>query len=125
MYRELDHTADVRYEIVCDSLKCIFSDLIEIFKDHYSPVFLDECTVVEYDINKSIEDLVFDVVNDWIYMIDAKKLFPKECEVQQKLLVRFCKVQKIHGTEFKALTYHGLQIVEEKNILKLKVVFDT
>ncbi len=125
MYRELDHTADVRYELTCDSIECIFSDLIEIFKSHYKPKLLDDCLKVEYSLNKPVEDMIFDVVNDWIYMIDAKRLFPTECEIQQDLVVRFCTVGELHGAEFKALTYHGLNVFTEENVLKLKVVFDT
>ncbi len=126
MYRELDHTADVQFEIVCESINCVFLDLIEIFKTHYEPIFLSYCVEIEYSINKSLEDLVFDTVNDWIYLIDAKGLFPTDCVVDgQTLRVRFCAFRSLRGTEFKALTYHGLRISVDENVLKLKVVFDT
>lgn len=125
MYRELDHTADLRYELICDDTETLFGDLIQILMDNYKPV-LEKRTAFEkeYPI-KEIEDLVFDTVNDWIYMIDAKKLFPYNCTVGDTLKCDFVGFSKLQGIELKALTYHELKVAQKEGKIILRVVFDT
>ncbi len=125
MYRELDHTADLRYELICDSFESLFTDLIEILKDNYRPVLKkDVFFQKEYPI-KEIEDMVFDTVNDWIYMIDARKLFPNNCRIGNLLYCDFVGFSELHGIELKALTYHELKVAQKEGKIILKVVFDT
>ncbi len=125
MYRQLNHTADVRYEIICDSEEQLFKEFINIFKDHYTVRFKDKETTFEYELSKSIEDAIFDIVNDWIYLIESKKLFPWDCRVENgKLICAFREYEQIEGTELKAVTYHGL-VVNRSDKIVLKVVFDT
>ncbi len=125
MYRELDHTADLRYELICHDMESLFSDLIQILMDNYKPV-LGKTPVLEkeYPI-KEMEDLVFDTVNDWIYMIDAKKLFVHSCRIDNTLKCDFVTFSKLQGIELKALTYHELKITQKEGKIILKVVFDT
>jgi len=121
----LNHTADVRYEIVCDSEEEIFKELVRIFKDHYSVKFKEQETKLEYDLSKNLEDAVFDIVNDWIYLIESRKLFPYDCRIENdKLVCTFREFEEIEGTELKALTYHGMD-VERSDKIVLRVVFDT
>ncbi|MCS7174415.1 archease [Pseudothermotoga sp.] len=125
MYRQLNHTADVRYEIVCHSEEQLFKEFINIFKDHYSVQLKEREVVVEYDLPESLEDAVFDIVNDWIYLLESKKLFPEDCYVEdEKLVCKFREFERIDGTELKAVTYHGLS-VEKSDKIVLRVVFDT
>lgn len=125
MYRQLDHTADVRYEIVCDNEEQLFKEFINIFKDHYSVKMKEQETIVEYDLSGKLEDAVFDIVNDWIYLLESKKLFPEDCHISDgKLVCRFREFERIGGTELKAVTYHGLSVQRFDKIV-LKVVFDT
>ncbi|GAB4313001.1 MULTISPECIES: archease [Pseudothermotoga] len=123
MYRELNHPSDICYELVCDDLQEIFSDLIKIFKSCYSPELKNNFIKKEYPVQNP-EDMVFDVVNDWIYTISAKKFFPDECKISEKLICKFRKIENLYGTELKALTYHGLQLRHQKGKIVLKVVFD-
>jgi len=125
VYRQLNHTADVRYEIVCDSEEEVFKELVRIFKDHYSVRLKEQETKLEYDLSKNLEDAVFDIVNDWIYLIESRKLFPYDCHIQNdRLVCTFREFEEIEGTELKALTYHGLG-VERSDKIVLRVVFDT
>ncbi|WP_448517322.1 archease [Pseudothermotoga sp.] len=125
MYRQLNHTADVRYEIVCNNEEEIFKELVKIFKDHYSVKFKERETKLEYDLSKNLEDSIFDIVNDWIYLIESRRLFPCDCYIENgRLVCCFKEFQEIQGTELKALTYHGL-VVERSDKIVLRVVFDT
>jgi SHS2 domain-containing protein len=125
VYRQLNHTADVRYEIVCNNEEEIFKELVRIFKDHYSVKLKERETKLEYDLSKSLEDAIFDIVNDWIYLIESRRLFPCDCHVENgRLVCRFKEFEEIQGTELKALTYHGL-VVERSDKIVLRVVFDT
>lgn len=125
MHRQLNHTADVRYEIVCDNEEQLFKEFVNIFKEHYLVHFGRREVTVEYELSKNLEDAVFDIVNDWIYLIESKKLFPYDCHIENgKLVCRFKEIEKIEGTELKALTYHGLNIERSSKIV-MKVVFDT
>ncbi|HOJ88073.1 MAG TPA: archease [Pseudothermotoga sp.] len=125
MYRELDHTADLRYELICDDLQSLFDDLIKILKDNYKPVLSSKIVLRKEYPMKEIEDMVFDTVNDWIYMIDAQRLFPCDCKIDGSLRSDFATIFELHGTELKALTYHELKVVQKEGKIMLKVVFDT
>lgn len=124
MYRELDHTADLRYELICDDIESLFGDLIQILVDNYKPVLGNKIVLKKEYPMKEIEDLVFDTVNDWIYMIDAKKVFPYSCRVDSTLQCDFVVFSELRGIELKALTYHELKITQKEGKIILKVVFD-
>lgn len=124
MYRELDHTADLRYELICDDIESLFGDLIQILVDNYKPVLGNKAVLKKEYPMKEIEDLVFDTVNDWIYMIDAKKVFPYSCRADSTLQCDFVVFSELRGIELKALTYHELKITQKEGKIILKVVFD-
>lgn len=124
MYRELDHVADLRYELVCEDLESVFRDLIFILKANYRPVLKRNVVLEKQYQTKEIEDMVFDVVNDWIYMIDAQKVFPVECKMEDLLYCSFAGFSKLKGVELKALTYHELKAQKSEGKIMLKVVFD-
>ncbi|MEJ5229114.1 MAG: archease [Pseudothermotoga sp.] len=125
MYRELDHVADLRYELVCEDLESVFCDLILILKSNYKPVLKRKVVLEKQYQIKEIEDMVFDVVNDWIYMIDAQKVFPLQCRMGNLLYCSFVGFSKLRGLELKALTYHELKAQTNEGKIMLKVVFDT
>lgn len=124
MYKEIDHTADVAYEIIADNFLEILEDIIEIIKINYKPKNLN-CDVresQEYDVQEN-EDGIFDIVNDWIAAIELG-YFPVGVEKKQKYITYFCSYETIEGDMFKALTYHNLKIDTKGDKLSLKVVFD-
>ncbi|HEY8542220.1 MAG TPA: archease [Pseudothermotoga sp.] len=124
MYRELDHAADLRYELICDDIESLFNDLIQILVDNYEPILKHEVVFKkEYPV-KEIEDMIFDTVNDWIYMIDVRKIFPYSCEIDDVLYCDFVAFSELKGTELKALTYHDLKIEQKEGKIILRVVFD-
>ncbi|MBT1248254.1 MULTISPECIES: archease [unclassified Thermosipho (in: thermotogales)] len=121
MYKEIDHTADVSYEICAQSFLEILKDIIEIFKENYIPkINCKSYRHYKYKLKEN-EDAIFDIVNDWIASIELG-YFP--VEIYADYTVKFCPFDGITGNGFKALTYHKLKIEKIENMLKIKVVFD-
>jgi SHS2 domain-containing protein len=124
MYREIDHTADIAFEIVNDTFLGLLEDILKIIHDTYKVenINCNIAKVQEYDIKEN-EDGVFDIVNDWIAAIELG-YFPVKIEKDKKYKTTFCSYSKIEGETFKALTYHNLKIEKKANKLSIKVVFD-
>ncbi|ABR31039.1 hypothetical protein SU69_06025 [Thermosipho melanesiensis] len=121
MYREINHTADVAYEIEANSFLEILNDILNILKENYLPsINCKNPKFHKYKIREN-EDAIFDTVNDWIASIELG-YFP--VELDKDYVVKFCSFEHLDGTGFKALTYHNLKLERDKNKLKLKVVFD-
>ncbi|MBZ4650499.1 archease [Thermosipho sp. (in: thermotogales)] len=115
MYREIDHTADIAFEIVNDTFLGLLEDILKIIHDTYKVenINCNIAKVQEYDIKEN-EDGVFDIVNDWIAAIELG-YFPVKIEKDKKYKTTFCSYSKIEGETFKALTYHNLKI--EKKLI--------
>lgn len=126
MYRQLEHGADLRFELENDSFESVFQDLADLLFNLCEPVLADEILVKTYEIaTENFDDTVFDVVNDWIYTIYGQEFFPVKCYLNNDILhCTFKRISAMNGTEIKALTYHGLEFKEEAGKIKAKVVFD-
>lgn len=146
MYREIEHKADISYEIEAQNFEEFLKDVVEILLEN-STIFLTNSERFEaieeinkdekdrsandsdleflikkcYNINnesQNYEDFVFDLVNDIISMID-RSFYPKKVK-------GFCVYfSKAHiSCKIKALTYHRLFVKYEGNKLHARMVFD-
>ncbi len=123
MYRELEHTADLRYEVFSENLVEFLKDLIGIIKENleYEEAVISDFKVKCYKLLKNLnDDVVFDVVNDIISLIDRKYL----PESVQDVCITFKKVL-VTNLKIKALTYHMLSVsVDNFGKISATLVFD-
>ena len=126
MYRQLEHSADLRFELENDSFEGIFQDFADLLFDLCQPTLVDEIFVKTYEVTtESFDDTVFDVVNDWIYTIYGQRFSPFRCYLNSGILrCTFKRISVMNGIEIKALTYHDLRFKKEAGKIKAKVVFD-
>ncbi|SHH17476.1 archease [Thermosipho atlanticus] len=125
MYKEIDHTADVAYEIKSESFEGILKEILNIIKENYKPKNIN-CSIKhtqKYKIAEN-EDGLFDVVNDWIAAIDLG-FFPIDIRKHSDVYIsEFCSYKGLEGEKFKALTYYNLNIEKTNTYFYTKVVFD-
>ncbi|MFN3691393.1 MAG: archease [Fervidobacterium sp.] len=147
MYREIEHKADISYEIEAQNFEEFLKDVVEILLEN-STIFstnserfeaieeinkdeknrndfinsdleslLEKCYNINNE-NQNYEDFVFDLVNDIISMID-RSFYPKKVK-------GFCVYfSKAHiSCKIKALTYHRFFVKYEGNKLHARMVFD-
>ncbi|MBO8160554.1 MAG: archease [Thermosipho sp. (in: Bacteria)] len=125
MYKEINHTADVAYEITAKDFEDLLKNILNIIKENYLPKNINCNTkhVQTYNISEN-DDGLFDIVNDWISSIDLG-YFPISVKKDKNTYItEFCSYQGLNGEKFKALTYHELNIKYKNGYLFTKVVFD-
>jgi len=132
LYREIEHKADVAYEIIASSVEEVFRDIVSIIKDntHYLVEEssehnknlhnkLEKCyNIINDDTGEYDDNKLFDAVNDMISLVD-RGYYPFETD---GCCVRYYK-SKIY-TELKALTYYNLKIETKDNQIHIRMVFD-
>jgi SHS2 domain-containing protein len=123
MYRSIKHTADEAYEILFEDPEELFKDLVDIIRNTAEYRSLNRKVEKVYRLSKNIEDDVFDITNDLIYMVE-KGWIPKEVSVEGNELVVMFEKSKVEKFDFKALTYHMLNIDEVDGKKRIRVVFD-
>ncbi len=124
MIRELEHTADVAYELTFKDLKELFCDIISILKSHASFVLSGEEMEEEYPLGGNVEDDIFDLTNEMIFNIDSGWI-PEKVEVENGKVKILYKAASVLSFPIKALTYHMLRVEDAENSMKrVKVVFD-
>jgi len=125
MFKEINHTADVAFEIKAKSFEELLKDILQILKKNYKPKNINcyNKSAQNYLINED-EDGVFDIVNDWIAAIDLGYFPVKIWKDDNFYITEFCSYKELEGEKFKALTYHKLKIEKINDYLYTKVVFD-
>ncbi len=123
MYRELEHTADLRYEVFSENLVEFLNDLIGIIKENleYEETETVDFNVKCYESLKNLnDDVIFDVVNDIISLVDRNYL----PESIQDVCITFKRVL-VTNFKIKALTYHMLKVsVDNCGKISATLVFD-
>ncbi|MDK2886693.1 MAG: protein archease [Thermosipho sp. (in: thermotogales)] len=125
MFKEINHTSDIAYEIKANTFEELLQDILQIIKENYKPKIIN-CSIKslqKYEINED-EDGVFDIVNDWIAAIDLGYFPNKILKKDDVFITEFCSYKELEGEKFKALTYHKLKIEKTNGYLYTKVVFD-
>jgi len=125
MRKQINHTADLAYEIESYDIIGLLREIIGIFSEHYNPVLEDFLKEKTYSVYEPLEDFLFDVVNDWIFEISIG-CFPHDIikKGDEEITVKFKKIRERKGEEIKALTYHLLKLEKQGEKLRTKVVFD-
>ena len=130
-YKVLDHTADVMFEGYGKNLNELFENSAIATTD----VMVDRKTLgkkIKKEIkieNKRIDSLLFDFLEEIIYLKDAEELLFKEFKVSIKdgKLKAICSGEKIDREkhklklDVKAVTLHKFEVKQVKN--KWKAVF--
>ena len=124
MIKELEHTADIAYEISFKDLKELFYDIMIVLRNHASFVSVEGYMREEYSLSGNIEDDIFDITNEMIFKIDSGWI-PREIEVKSNKVKVSYRAASVLSFPIKALTYHMLKVEDaEDDMKKVKVVFD-
>lgn len=136
LYREIEHKADLAYEIFVSDIDELLRDLIEIFKENAETEssknfeilndnlqnIVKKCynikMIKDKDESDEFIDSVFDAVNDIISLID-RGYFPVKAENSCVYLIPLRVIFRI-----KALTYHSLRVKVLGSRIHFWMVFD-
>lgn len=134
-FREIDHTADIGIEVVADDRPTLFEraawGTFAMLTDVRS-VESEESRTVEVE-GKNQEDLMVNWLSELNFLhITEHELFSrfKVEEMSDKHLAATVHGEAIDRerhpiyTEIKAITYHGLEIVQEDGTWRVQVIYD-
>jgi len=124
MRKQIDHTADLAYEIESHDIIGLLKEIIDILFEHYKPNLGNFSKEKAYNICEPLEDFIFDTVNDWIFEISVGHFPHDMIKKDGEIVVKFKKVLRRKGEEIKALTYHLLRLEKRGEKIRTKVVFD-
>ena len=116
-------------QLVCNSILATVNEMVDLSK-----VEPKDEVILEVE-SAGFPYLLADILNEILYLFDAKKFVPSVCEVLQlepegkyaKLLLKGEKYNPSkHGKKLllKAATYHRLRMEKENNRYKAEIIFD-
>ncbi len=130
-FSEIPHTADLAVVVWADCFKALLQESIQAMFALMGAHAADmPSTMRHLAINLAVqrEDVLVDVLAEVLYLCEDEKLVCTAVDFTQQanqLLI------DLHVTPYeqitrliKAVTYHGLNIVEENGLLKVTIVFD-
>ncbi len=137
-HKFIDHTADIAVELTADSFEEL---IIESLRSYNESVFgsIDEHSNEILEINlaeRSREELLVSFLNEINYLLSVKKWISKAIEdltINRKngIQILTCNLRGCLLTndielkeEIKSVTYHQMEIKEEKGKLITRIVFD-
>ena len=128
-------TADFEFEATAESLDSLFAECGKaIFMAISDLDLIDRKISVEFNINaESLEDLLFGLLSELIYLKDTKKLLFSQFNVE--ISDNYCLYCKAIGEPFdrqkhqpkidvKAATYHNLKIIKTDCGYSVRVILD-
>lgn len=131
LYKELDHTGDLAYEITSQNIEEFLKDVVNIliknsetsFYENSKDINFDEIIEKCYNIVENVEgeklsDSIFDMVNDIISFIDRgfyPLKFQGNCVYFHKSMINL---------KIKALTYHKFVVEKHGECINARMVFD-
>lgn len=136
-FKYLDHTADVKFQAYGKTLNEAFSNLILATTN-----VLTDVNKIQNNVEKTIkikaktkESLLFDLVNELIFLLDTEMFISGKVESMKilKLKDSFSLSTKLHGDnckhyemtgDIKAPTYNFMFIKEKKNETTIQMVLD-
>jgi SHS2 domain-containing protein len=134
-YILIDHTADIGIDVFGATLSELFANAAFALFDIITDLSKVEGKV-EYKISISgidKEQLLVNWLSELLYLHDVKNLLFKDfCVVNitdnqlnaTVLGETFIENKHVIKTEIKAVTYHGLSIIQEDHYWKARVIFD-
>jgi|Deesub1362B_J571_1020462.scaffolds.fasta_scaffold00070_121 SHS2 domain-containing protein len=136
-YEYFDHTADVGFIVRAESLERLFEESAEALMGIMLPLETIECKIHDsFSVTgDSLEDLLYDFLSEFLYLLDAENMIFKKFEVEIdegnpfKLFAKICgeKVdpkRHIFESYVKAITYHGLEVKKRDDVWSAKVIVD-
>lgn len=135
-YSFLDHTADILYEVKAKTLEELFSDSAKALTD--TQVDINKIEKKEkYNVvleNKRIDALLFDWLNELIFIKDSKQLIFSDFSIQIKKNDKYklkvtCYGEKIklkheQKADAKAITMHKFRVWYENGFWNALVLVD-
>ena len=124
MSKELNHMADIMFELSGNSIEEVLEDLCESFNKVFNPVVDGMKREYVYDIKaKELDDIIFDIGNYSLNKIN-EGLFPSKVEnMGDKIKIHFSKIHRLNtSVELKAIAYP--KIIQNENPIKMHVIFD-
>ncbi len=121
-----EYTADVGYEVICNSEKELFQGaLITFLKTLTDSKIGEEESYILEKRGNNLEEMIFNFIEDLIYLFEVKKFIPKRVEVNNKIKV-FGEKLKNHNINclIKAVTKHNFKVEKKNNKYILRVVYD-
>lgn len=131
----LDHTADIGVIVHGENLKALFENAGEAFFH-----LITDLKKVRFQVEKkivirgeSLERLMVDWLSELLYLHDVENLLFKEFEVESvgenglKAIARgepFREGAHEIKTEVKAVTYHQIEVRQEKGRWRAQIIFD-
>ncbi|HHT9123392.1 MAG TPA: archease [Candidatus Wunengus sp. YC63] len=134
-YILIDHTADIGIDVFGTTIEELFTNAAFALFDIIADLSTVECKA-EYQVKISgvdREQLLVIWLSELLYLHDVKYLLFKDFHItdmkENQLTASvsgevFNDDKHVIKTEIKAVTYHGLSIVQENHQWKARVIFD-
>lgn len=128
-YRWADHTAEVELHIEAESLEEVFADALAAFAELVGDSAGGEA--VHRDVEVSAQDLptlLADWLGELLYLAETEGLVPERArsfELTGTTLRATVEGRRGEPSPIaKAVTYHGLELVEQNGVWRARVVLD-
>jgi SHS2 domain-containing protein len=134
-FRVLDHTGDLGILVYGGNLEELFANAGEAFFDIITDlgrVREDKEKTIRVE-NSNLEDLMVNWLGELLYLHDVDGLLFKSFSIDELLGGRlkarargeaFQEERHVIKTEIKAVTYHQLQVQEERGRWMARIIFD-
>jgi SHS2 domain-containing protein len=137
-FEVLDHTADIGLIVYGENLKALYENAAEGFFHlitELNKVKTRVTRTIQINLSEegSLERLMVDWLSELLYLHDVENLLFKEFTVESigkeglKGLAKgepFREEVHVIKTEIKAVTYHGIEVREEKGKWRAQVILD-
>lgn len=132
----LSHTADIAFDIEADSIEELFIEAFRVWVESAAEIInYQPQSKLELEINsESLEQLLVDFLNELNFLLTVKKILCAEVEMieidQNKFRIKArLKTQQVNDNsilkeEIKSVTYHQMEIKNDKGKYRVRVVFD-
>jgi len=129
----LSHTADTKIRVTADTRQELFIGAVHGMFSIMQPVLGDAVSTQERHLviqSPDIESLLVDFLSEVLYLSDVhnesydRVLFAicTDREIDATLYGR--NVKRFEGVEVKSVTYHELEVTEDKGLWHATIVFD-
>ncbi len=134
-YEILDHTADIGVIVYGENLKALFENAGEAFFHIITDLKKVKLRIEKHIVieGESLERLMVDWLSELLYLHDVESLLFKKFNIESvgegglKAMAKGEPFEEgVHAikTEVKAVTYHQIEVRQEKGRWRAQVIFD-
>jgi SHS2 domain-containing protein len=135
MHKYLDHKADIKVLLECDSLDNLFEEYIDIIQENLfkEPKFEDnkikEASIelkaesIEKLLHKYLEEIIFLNITEEQVILETSIFFEKDENYNLKLEYKYVKSKDLK-LEIKGVSFQDFYLKEEKSKFISQVIFD-